>query len=151
MGFLSSLPYLGRFVGAQIFGLISSFIRRRNALSPLALQKLNAVISFVGPAAGIWPAWPGRDNVSACSQAWSGCPTRPPVLTCAQQSCPLHTLSMEQSIRATPITPWQSHPIGRRTVHTPIIIKQCIEILSELAQWWDSPMVSEQLLVLLYL
>ena len=55
VGFLSSLPYLGRFVGAQIFGLISSFVRRRNALSPLALQKLNAFISFVGPAAGmVW-------------------------------------------------------------------------------------------------
>ena len=52
VGFLSSLAYLGRFVGAQIFGLISSFVRRRNALSPLALQKINAFISFVGPAAG---------------------------------------------------------------------------------------------------
>ena len=52
VGFLSSLPYLGRFVGAQIFGLISSLIRRRNAMSALALQKLNAFISFVGPAAG---------------------------------------------------------------------------------------------------
>ena len=52
VGFLSSLPYLGRFVGAQIFGLISSFVRKRNALSPLALQKLNAFISFIVPAAG---------------------------------------------------------------------------------------------------
>ena len=46
---------------------------------------------------------------------WCGCPTRPPVRTCAQQLCQLHTLSMGRLTRATPITLSQSRPIGRRT------------------------------------
>ena len=52
VGILSSLPYLGRFVGAQVFGIISSFLRRRDLLSVLSLQRLNVAISFLGPAAG---------------------------------------------------------------------------------------------------
>ena len=52
VGILSSLPYLGRFIGAQIIGQLSSFIRRRDLLAPFTLQRINASISFLLPAAG---------------------------------------------------------------------------------------------------
>ena len=52
VGILSSLPYLGRFIGAQIIGQVSSFIRRRDLLAPFTLQRINASISFLLPAAG---------------------------------------------------------------------------------------------------
>ena len=52
VGILSSLPYLGRFIGAQIIGQLSSFIRRRDLLAPFTLQRINASISFILPAAG---------------------------------------------------------------------------------------------------
>jgi len=55
VGFLSSLPYLGRFLGAQIIGQISSFVSRRELVKPITLQKINCVFSMVLPAAGmIW-------------------------------------------------------------------------------------------------
>ena len=46
------MPYLGRFLGAQIIGTISSILRAKDIVGPLALQKFNAAFSFVLPAAG---------------------------------------------------------------------------------------------------
>ena len=35
-----------------MFGTVSSVLRSRNIVEALTLQKINAAISFVGPAAG---------------------------------------------------------------------------------------------------
>ena len=52
VGLVSSLPYLGRFVGAQIVGFISGQLTKRDVLAPLTLQKINTCTEFIFPAAG---------------------------------------------------------------------------------------------------
>jgi len=52
-GIFSSLPYIGRFVGAQIFGFISSFVTSRGYLKALNMQKICVCSEFLVPAAGL--------------------------------------------------------------------------------------------------
>ena len=49
---MSSLPYLGRFVGAQICGFYSGQLTKREILAPLTMQKINVCTEFLFPAAG---------------------------------------------------------------------------------------------------
>merc|ERR1712110_1174931 len=66
VGWKSSMPYLGRFLGAQLFGAISVQVLKRRLLSPINSQKLNVCIEFVFPAAGmLWLSYV-TDNPNLC-------------------------------------------------------------------------------------
>lgn len=66
VGWKSSMPYLGRFLGAQLFGAISAQVLKRRLLSPINSQKLNVCIEFLFPAAGmLWLSYV-TDNPDLC-------------------------------------------------------------------------------------
>jgi len=66
VGFLSSLPYLGRFVGAQVVGIISNQVTKNEMVAPLTLQKINTCTEFLFPAAGMVLLSYMTDNAGLC-------------------------------------------------------------------------------------
>ena len=53
-GLYSAMPYLGRFVGAQILGFIYGMMLRNKFMKTINMQKMYAALSFLIPGVGEW-------------------------------------------------------------------------------------------------
>jgi len=62
-GLLSSLPWLCRFLFAQVIGIISGYLIKKQAVTPFKMQKLNSVVATLIPGIGmIWFSFTTEDT-----------------------------------------------------------------------------------------
>ena len=67
LGFLSSLPYLGRFVSAQASGVLSDWLLNRpHLMSKPNIRRMTFSVALLGPALGLAIMGFLTDDLYAC-------------------------------------------------------------------------------------